>query len=260
MSCACGFPFEDCDEIATVWRERRVSATRREHRCYECGESIPAGGWTSGEIEPYLDRHPEILKDLDPDVVNGIMPDGSRVGEAPDIRERPEPEKWTPDWHIAQAAQGGPRFGDRLRALIAPMEGLAGPLVMRLRALSDEIDRDRDALQCERIADEHEEGYRRALQDLRRKVDELVEELRYTADYAGAGQEDSHDVVEVEPLLAGLREIFEAREAASKAIELTVLPQLIGFDLWPVIMVKTERSARFLTPDEAMDVVRRFSL
>lgn len=43
MSCSCAGPYEDSDDEATVWRETRVTKTRKAHRCYECGDTILAG-------------------------------------------------------------------------------------------------------------------------------------------------------------------------------------------------------------------------
>jgi hypothetical protein len=44
MSCSCAYEVEgDCDEIATVWEESRIQATKKEHRCYECCDVIPQG-------------------------------------------------------------------------------------------------------------------------------------------------------------------------------------------------------------------------
>lgn len=43
MGCACRYGYEDCDEYSAIWRESRVAKTRKPHRCYECGDAIPAG-------------------------------------------------------------------------------------------------------------------------------------------------------------------------------------------------------------------------
>lgn len=42
MSCGCSGQYE-CDEYADVWREGRTSKTKKEHRCCECGATIPVG-------------------------------------------------------------------------------------------------------------------------------------------------------------------------------------------------------------------------
>lgn len=41
-TCGCGFGYEECDS-ALLWNEARVAASRKEHKCYECGDPIPAG-------------------------------------------------------------------------------------------------------------------------------------------------------------------------------------------------------------------------
>lgn len=43
MSCSCAYETETCDETATLWVETNVRKTRKEHRCFECGDLIPIG-------------------------------------------------------------------------------------------------------------------------------------------------------------------------------------------------------------------------
>jgi hypothetical protein len=43
--CGCSYGYEDADdgEPCSVWREKRITATRKAHRCCECGATIPVG-------------------------------------------------------------------------------------------------------------------------------------------------------------------------------------------------------------------------
>jgi len=45
MSCSCSYSYENHDEDSdiVIWQESRVLRTRKEHRCYECSDVIPAG-------------------------------------------------------------------------------------------------------------------------------------------------------------------------------------------------------------------------
>lgn len=45
MNCGCNgtYDLDACDGPADVWNEGRINATRKEHRCGECGEMIPSG-------------------------------------------------------------------------------------------------------------------------------------------------------------------------------------------------------------------------
>jgi len=144
----------------------------------------------------------------------------------------PDPDSLCPEWDITRGATSGepakpvnpppppssePRFGDRLREFGRRYEQSSlppqGSLPGRFSRLADAIDRDRDALKCERIADEHEEGYRRALKE----VVALVEELRYTVHSDPLDRTKHHDVLDAEPFLERLGEIFGGRAEAEQA-------------------------------------------
>lgn len=43
MSCGCSGRYESDDGYAEVWRDGRINRTKKDHRCCECDEIIPAG-------------------------------------------------------------------------------------------------------------------------------------------------------------------------------------------------------------------------
>jgi len=43
MSCVCSYGYDEGDYDCTFWRERSIGKTRKEHKCYECGDTIPVG-------------------------------------------------------------------------------------------------------------------------------------------------------------------------------------------------------------------------
>jgi hypothetical protein len=126
----------------------------------------------------------------------------------------------------------GPRFGDRLRAVLANDRGL--PVKVhggRAAEIAAEIDADRDRAAASAISAIRElhdeltstrEGEARLL---RQRIEEAVERLRFRADF-GPGEglvsvpgEDygGQAVVPHEELLAALAEIFEGRPADGPA-------------------------------------------
>lgn len=42
MTCSCT-NYEECDNVATIWRVESITSTRKEHHCFECGDLVPIG-------------------------------------------------------------------------------------------------------------------------------------------------------------------------------------------------------------------------
>lgn len=43
MSCSCALIYEDCENVATIWRVSQIVSSRKAHYCCECGDPIPIG-------------------------------------------------------------------------------------------------------------------------------------------------------------------------------------------------------------------------
>lgn len=198
--------------LGEFWRDRR-------ERLGSLNRKISGGGTVVaaheplrvGEIEPYTVRHPEMLEGIDPDAfIPGVRSDGE-VEAAPPI--------------VAPAVDG-PRFGERLRPLLGDLGRVSA---RRLLEIADAIDRDAADMQAEiddlwrtekTISDAMAAG-RAKNRALRRQVEELVEELRYT--WGGALETDRKDVLDAEPLLERLAAIFAGR-ADEPSSSLSVQP------------------------------------
>lgn len=96
---------------------------------------------------------------------------------------------------------GEARFGKRLLIGLWLREGvwLAPDALMKIAAA---IDRDADLLHGLLVEERSDKLA------LRRQIEEAVERLRYSTDYAGAGQTGARDVLDAEPFLEELKEIF----------------------------------------------------
>lgn len=118
------------------------------------------------------------------------------------------------------AKPAGPRFGERLREWLNDLRP-TNPAWEVLRALADAIDRDAARLTADRDAWKEQARHwwgkairRREPANLRRRIEETVEELRQSVRMFRDDPDDirDRDVVEAEDLLARLPGIFGARE------------------------------------------------
>lgn len=135
----------------------------------------------------------EMLEDFEPDFTADGVVRGELVGDP-----------------IAPEPAGGQGFGERLRRWVSQEQGFDF-VTEPCSAIADAIDRDAQELRDEmagRLTSRYEAGARHAGLVLRAQIERLAEELRYTTDYAGAGQQGSRDVLDAEPFLERLRSIF----------------------------------------------------
>jgi hypothetical protein len=98
-----------------------------------------------------------------------------------------------------------PRFGERLRAALGMGEPDDAEVLTEWYRIADAIDQDQEE-QCARLVQRR----LREQADIRQKVEQLVEELRYGV-HLGMASHDK-DVLTAEPFLERLAKIFEGKE------------------------------------------------